>query len=88
MVNTDKMRPSVSERPPMTFEELRTSGVLWAINKNFLHPQGYALALCIDGNDKVVGWQMFGDGSEPWSFESDEPEATAFAAFLAESHSW
>lgn len=58
-------------------EELRSSGLLWLINKVVFHPRGFALVLVVDGPDvdgreEVVGWDLDGDGSEPWHFELDE----------------
>jgi hypothetical protein len=58
------------------FEELRNSGLLWRINASVFHPQGYALALVmLDG--RAVGWQLLGDGSEPWEYASDSDEQFA-----------
>lgn len=56
--------------------ELRESGLLWLINRTVLHPRGFALALVVDGNE-VVGWQLLGDGTEPWSFGDDETDLFA-----------
>lgn len=54
------------------FGELRTSGLLWLINRVVFHPRGYALALHFEGNDSsqlgaCTGWSLMGDGTEPWS---------------------
>ncbi len=68
--------------PPQPFNDLRASGVLWAINKHLFHPQGFALAFARDDDGNLVGWNILGDGSEPWEFADDEPEASAFAALL------
>jgi hypothetical protein len=69
-----------TEIEPLPFEDLRTTGMLWAINKYLLHPQGFALVIYMDGG-KAIGWQMLGDGTEDWVFESDEPEESLFKAF-------
>jgi hypothetical protein len=50
--------------------ELRDAGLLWLINAVTFHPRGYALALVVrDG--AVAGWQLLGDGSEPWRYDQD-----------------
>jgi hypothetical protein len=60
------------------FCELRDTGLLWLINRTVFHPRGFALALMYDepgqaegGN--VTGWQLYGDGTEPWSM-GDPPQ--------------
>ena len=67
-------------RPRYQFEELRSTGLLWLINRVALHPRGYALALVYPdgaelpaierGDVEPVGWQLIGDGSECWMFGS------------------
>lgn len=52
-------------------EELSPSGLLWLINRTVFHPRGFALAL-VQRNGKVIGWNLLGDGSEVWRFETDE----------------
>lgn len=53
------------------FSELRSSGLLWLINRVVFHPRGFALALSVrDG--EPAGWKLLGDGSEVWRFEGDE----------------
>ena len=66
-------------------EELRDSGLLWLINRVVLHPRGHAIALVYEG-DEVVGWQLLGDGTEPWSFADDENELFAKVETLLNSH--
>lgn len=53
------------------FEDLRTTGLLWLLNKAALHPRGYALAFNYDDGGDLVGWSLLGDGTEPWQFDSD-----------------
>lgn len=53
--------------------EIRESGLLWLINTALLHPRGFAIAFCYseedsDGKGEPIGWQLLGDGSEPWQF--------------------
>jgi hypothetical protein len=63
----------VSRDETRSFDELRSSGLLWLINRVVFHPRGFALALSMrDG--EPVGWKMLGDGSEVWRFEGDEDE--------------
>ena len=55
-----------------TFGEFRDEGLLWLINTSVFHPRGYAIAFVYDDEDtgfkNPTGWQLFGDGSEPWQF--------------------
>jgi hypothetical protein len=75
--------PDAIALPFRPLTDLRDTGVLWALNKHLFHPQGHALALALDAGGAVIGWNLLGDGTEPWSFAEDEPEASAYAAFLA-----
>lgn len=73
---TDKVRP---------FSELRDSGLLWLINRTVFHPRGYAFCLVIQDGE-AVGWQMLGDGSEPWTLGVEElDQFTAAEATLRDS---
>lgn len=69
--------------------ELRSSGLLWYINKVCLHPRGYALALHVDDedNDIVTGWEILGNGTEPWQFieEIDDECFPKFEQLLKEN---
>lgn len=56
-------------------DELRSSGVLWYINRVCFHPRGYALALAYGGAGEVIGWNIEGDGSEIWSFTASDDDA-------------
>lgn len=62
--------------PGRTFNELRTSGLLWLLNSAALHPRGYSLAFCwAEGADKAaeepIGWRLYGPGDEPWVMPDD-----------------
>jgi hypothetical protein len=62
--------------------------LLWLINRVVFHPRGYALALHypdgttreqIDaGGVEPVGWELLGDGSEPWLYGPDVEEDQHF----------
>jgi len=58
-----------------TFEEFRDEELLWLINTSVFHPRGYALAFVYDDEDtefkNPTGWQLTGDGSEPWTYLDD-----------------
>jgi hypothetical protein len=58
-----------------TFEEFRDRGLLWLINTSVFHPRGYAIAFVYEDDDtefkNPTGWQLIGDGSEPWWFIDD-----------------
>lgn len=71
-VDADAMTGKVSgsQGAPEThaWEEFRTLGLLWLINTSVLHPRGFALAFVYDDDRNPIGWQLVGDGSEPWTF--------------------
>lgn len=51
------------------FSELSETGLLWLINRQVLHPRGFALALVMDEEmGEPVGWALVGDGIEPWNY--------------------
>lgn len=62
---------------------LRDSGILWLINAAALHPRGFALSLVIDDAGMITGWQLLGDGTEPWSFAPGPDIDERFAAVAA-----
>lgn len=65
------MTESVEAHPPVrSWEELRSSGLLWLINATVFHPRG---------------WCLFGDGTESWRFDeqADPLFAAAEATFTA-----
>jgi len=64
-------------RPAFAFDDLRTTGLLWLINRVALHPRGFALALeYAEGQPEPVGWSLTYAGvGEPWCFpHEEEPE--------------
>lgn len=63
--------------------ELRSSGLLWLINRVCLHPRGFALALGIDAAGEVIGWRLVGRGDEPWTYAPEIDEDVAFKAVEA-----
>jgi hypothetical protein len=75
----------MSEPKPRDFSELSDSGLLWLINRAVLHPRGFALGIVYDKDRKAedrkaIGWELCGDGSEPWAYVSAEAEDKLFAA--------
>lgn len=60
------------------WEELRSSGLLWLINRVVFHPRGFALAV-VRREGEIVGWKLQGDGTEPWAFNGDEDKLFARA---------
>lgn len=75
-VHKTEMRP---------LSELQSSGVLWLINRVCFHPRGFALALDVQEDGSVTGWQLWGNGDEPWSFGDDEDELFEAVEALMES---
>lgn len=66
----------ISETPDhqkvRSFNEWLDNGLLWLINTTVFHPRGYALGLGKDQFGNVMGWELFGDGTEPWQFACDD----------------
>lgn len=66
-----------------SFAELRSTGLLWLINRVVFHPRGYALAVVLQG-DTVIGWKMMGNGTEVWAYGDNEDDLfDKVEAFLA-----
>ena len=76
-VDTRVEIPQADIRP---LAELRTSGLLWLINRVVFHPRGFAVALHVTDAGEVVGWQLLGDGGEVWSFSEEADEASFLIA--------
>lgn len=55
--------------------ELSSSGLLWLINTSVFWPRGFSLALTFEDDGSFAGWELLGDGSQPWQ-HVDPPEAT------------
>lgn len=55
--------------------ELRDTGLLWMINRSVFHPRGFALALVYGSDGECAGWQLLGDGGDPWTYGPDIDEA-------------
>jgi len=72
----------MNETPPRPLIELQDSGLLWLINRAVFHPRGYALGLAVKDGE-VVGWRLRGDGTQPWTMDTPEPEFAAAEATLA-----
>lgn len=54
------------------FAEFLDTGLLWLINTTVFHPRGYSLAIKVDKDSgTAVGWNLLGDGTEPWTFGDD-----------------
>ncbi|MDX2694959.1 hypothetical protein [Streptomyces ipomoeae] len=74
--------------------ELRSSGLLWLINRVVFHPRGLALALYQEEDGQITGWQLLTAGEgEPFSFTNRDDEtgyrraeATLRAALTRKEH--
>lgn len=70
-----------TEHDELPLSALRDTGMLWLINRVVFHPRGYALAMVYDSvvpeGGNVTGWQLYGDGTEPWSMGDPPPELIA-----------
>lgn len=64
--------------PAYTFDQLRETGVLWAINAKLLHPLGLALGLQYSGTnaekDRLLGWYLQAADDGVWEFDPDDPQ--------------
>jgi hypothetical protein len=86
-----RLRPATDEpAPPVSgsatgfrpWEDLRSSGLLWLINRVVFHPRGWALSLMRSrSSGEIRGWRLLGDGREVWRFV--DPEDDLFAAAQA-----
>ncbi len=76
-----------------SFEEMRSTGVLWALNRVLFHPRGYALGFTYPDSvtkEEIMrhdveptGWTLYGDGTEVWAYADEEDiEFEAFAKLL------
>lgn len=72
--------PETAEPEPRPWDDLKSSGLLWLINRVVFHPRGWALGL-VRKDGLVVGWRLLGNGREVWQFDGDEDEL--FAAAVA-----
>lgn len=64
-----------------SFDDFRASGLLWLINRTVFHPRGFALGFVRDDEaGEVTGWELLGDGAEPWRFDGDGEDGLFAAA--------
>lgn len=62
-----------------SLDDLRTSGLLWLINRVVFHPRGFALGIVyVEG--EAAGWSLQGDGCDPYRYADDIPEPDLLAA--------
>lgn len=67
--------------PGRPFDDLSTTGLLWLINAAVFHPRGYALAFAMNiETGEVTGWDLLGDGRQPWRYDSDAVNRERFNA--------
>lgn len=71
------------------WNDLRTTGLLWLINRVVFHPRGFCLGLYADNDEEpfnIVGWQIKGNGSETFNFkpEDDDRHLLEVEALFAE----
>ena len=67
-------------QPMSTF---RDNGLLWYINRVAFHPRGFALAFDTDDDGNITGWQVWGNGDEPWQYSPEVDENASFTAIEA-----
>jgi hypothetical protein len=78
---------SHEDSPGRDFRELSESGLLWLINAVVFHPRGFALAFSMDTlTGQVTGWDIVGNGTEPWQYADRMKERFAAAEATLASH--
>lgn len=68
------------------FNELRSTGMLWLINRTTFYPRGYGLGLVLNPHDEPYGW-VLKRKSKPLSFseEDDQRGFDASSRFLSQA---
>ncbi|MDB5069616.1 MAG: putative phage protein [Candidatus Eremiobacteraeota bacterium] len=71
------------------FEDLSLTGLLWLFNRAVLHPRGFTLVVITGDDGRAIGWQITGDGTQPFVFdpETDDEKFRAVEAFFAAARS-
>lgn len=49
--------------------------MLWALNRHLMHPQGLAIGFVYTDKGDLLGWELQGDGSKPWTFDEEADKA-------------
>lgn len=88
-MTTDQGSRRLQGFPPLSFDELRDTGMLWMINTAVLHPRGFAMSLVFDDDGRCTGWDILGDGTDRWTYADEmggrlDECFVAFEAMLAE----
>lgn len=81
---------SIPDKLAFTFNGLRDTGILWAINRVLFHPRGFALALAyapedLDDTGEPVGWNLYSaESGQVYEFENGTEDSNfkKFEAFL------
>jgi hypothetical protein len=81
----DQLKDQERDDESRSFGELRSSGLLWLINRVVFHPRGFALALTMHDGEPT-GWTLLGDGSEVWRFDGDEDDLFERASKTLNDH--
>lgn len=70
------------EQGEREFSELKSSGLLWLMNRTVFHPRGFALAFVFDPNisTEPLAWKLLGDGITPWEMGDTDEEAQEYLA--------
>jgi hypothetical protein len=85
----DTGEKSVTQEPPKVrpWEELRSTGLLWLINRVVFHPRGWALSF-VRSSGEIAGWRLLGDGREVWRFNDGEDGSFAAVQATLAPTSW
>lgn len=76
------MSELLREEGEREFSELKSSGLLWLMNRTIFHPRGFALAFVFDPDisTEALAWKILGDGITPWEMGDTDEEAQAYLA--------
>lgn len=78
MAEISDVHQHIEPRRDLSFDQMRTEGLLWLINRQVFHPRGYALGVFYDQDGIGRGFALLGDGGEPWNFvDGEESELLA-----------
>jgi len=79
---------SLAEGPARPLSEWGENGLLWLVNATVFWPRGFALGLAFredpaNGDEYLAGYNIEGDGTEPFAASTEEMAQQRFEAVEA-----